>query len=212
MGKDYNKYEKVPENREQRLEYVYNLLNIKEKDKMNLIEEISSIKKKRKNRETLEMVFYVVPEGIARPRKGKFGRFYVPNIKKFYEIMDNYIKTHNGLVNEKIFTECKIDCKYYLPIPSDMRKIEKLLAELKYIRSIKKPDWDNLGKSTDMLHKIWLDDALVSEARVRKYYSFKPRIEIKIWYYSEICNSYHKLCVDKLKDKLKKDVKKCVKN
>lgn len=212
MSKDYSKYKDVPEDREERLDYINDLLNIKEKDVIKLNEEIESIKNSRKHKELLEMIFYVVPEGIARPRKGKFGRFYVPNIKKFYDVMDEYIKKHNNIIKEKIFTECKIDCKYYMPIPSDMKKIEKILAELKYIRCIKKPDWDNLGKSTDMLHKIWLDDALVSEARVRKYYSFKPRIEIKLWYYSEVCNSYHKLCIDKFFKSVAKGVKKCVKN
>lgn len=201
--KDYDKYIDIPEDRGERLDYIYKLLNIKEKDEIKIQEEISKIKKLKKNKEEIRMVFYVVPEGIARPRKGKFG-FYVPNIKKFYDVMDDYMKIHKELKNNVIFTECKIDCKYYLPIPSDMKKIEKILAELKYIRSIKKPDWDNLGKSTDMLHRLWMDDALVTESRVRKYYSFKPRIEIRIFYYSEICNSYHDTCIKKLKDRIKK--------
>lgn len=197
MNIDYSKYESVPTDRKERLKYIYKLLKITDKDKIKIDNEIERIKKIRNDREEVNLVFYTVPEGIARPRKGRFS-FYVPNINKFYKLMDEYLKIHTELENLKIITECKIDCKYYLPIPSDMRKYEKVLAELKFIKGVKKPDWDNLGKGTDMLHRIWLDDAWVTDARVRKYYSFKPRIEIRIWYYKEQCNTYHELCISKL--------------
>lgn len=200
MKKDtYKKYEEVPIDKNERLEYVRNLLRIKEKDNdiiNDLIEEIKTVK--RRNKEIVKMVFFIVPEGIARPRKGKYG-FYVPNISKFYSCMRDYLKSHSDKEELNIFSECKLDCKFYLPIPSDMRKYEKFLAELKVITPIKKPDWDNLGKSTDMLNTIWLDDSLVTDARVRKYYSFKPRIEVRIVYYTCHSNSYHKLCIEKLK-------------
>jgi Holliday junction resolvase len=200
VSKDYDKYENVPEDKKSRLKYVYELLKITKKDIEKIIEEKKKIKELRKNKEIIRLNFYTVPEGISRPRKGKFG-FYVPNIGKFYKIMDEYLQLHEELKDLTIITECKIDCKYYLPIPSDMKKIEKVLAEEKYIKGTKKPDWDNLGKGTDMLHKIWLDDALVSDARVRKYYSFKPRIEIRLLYYKNHCNSYDERSISKLIEK-----------
>lgn len=211
MGKknDYSKYEDVPEDKNERLEYVVKLLKLKDKDLSLVGELIEGIKaKKRNNVEIINMTFHITPEGIARPRKGLYG-FYVPNIQKFYTYMKEYLKIHNELSDISIFSECKMDCKFYFPIPSDMRKMEKFLAELKVIKCIKKPDWDNVGKSTDMLHSLWLDDALVTDARVRKYYSFKPRIEIRIVYYTDHSNSYHELCIEKLlKQQARKKVKK----
>lgn len=197
---DYEKYKDVPEDREERLEYIFKLLKIKDKDKNRLENSINEIRNyKINNRKSIKMVFYIVPEGIARPRLGFGRRFYVPNIQKFYNFMDKYMDTHRDLFSDTIISECTLDLKYYLPLPSDMTKEEKLLAELKMIRCAKKPDWDNLGKSTDMFHKFILDDSLVTEARVRKYYSFKPRVEVKINYYGDSTNSYHKKTIKKLK-------------
>lgn len=208
---DYMKYIEVPEDKYERLEYIKDKLKIKESDIKKIKEEIKRIKEYKKHKEILNLLFYIVPEGIARPRMGYHGHFYVPNIQKFYDIMNSYMIKHKELKNLNIVSECKIDCKFYRPIPSDMTKIEKVLAELKFIKDIKKPDWDNLGKSTDMLHPIWLDDSLVIDGRSRKYYSFKPRIEIKLTYYKNPTNSYHvksikKIMKRKLKDTLKEEL------
>lgn len=200
---EYLKYEEVPKDRYERLKYVKNILHITEKDEIlakKIIKEIKSIKKNYK--EICKMTFYIVPEGEARPRKGKYG-FYVPNIQKFYECMKYYLKTHEELTGLFITSECKMDLKYYLKIPSDMRKIEKYLAELKYIRPIKKPDWDNLGKTSDMLKTIWIDDSIANDVRVRKFYSFKPRIEVRLVYYNKSLNSYHDKCIKKMVKHLK---------
>ena len=198
---DYSKFESVPEDKEERLNYLFDKYKINE-DK--LYEEINKIKKNRKtNKKKLDLVFYIVPEGIARPRKGKYG-FYVPNIQKFYDCMNKYLDIHEELKELNIISECKLDLRYYLPIPSDMRKYEKILAELKYIKPIRKPDWDNLGKGTDMLQRLMLDDSLVTMAIVRKFYSFKPRIEVRITYFTNSDNSYHELCIKKMKSRLKK--------
>ena len=196
--RDYYKYKDIPEDRDERMEYLYTELKIKDKEK-NEIEQLSRdiLYNKRKNRKFIKMVFYVVPEGIARPRLGFGRRFYVPNIQKFYDYMEWYVEQHN--INEFIYSECAYDIKYYLPLPSDMTKKEKILAEMKIIRCAKKPDWDNLGKGTDMFHKILLDDSLTTDVRIRKRYSIKPRIEVKITYYTEPTNSYHLKSLKKMK-------------
>lgn len=200
----YKKYEDVPKDKDERMTYILDKLNIRKKDKDTILNSIDDIIwKKKMYRKSLKMTFYIVPEGISRPRKGKWG-FYVPNIKKFYDCMDDYLESHKELKNMMLSSECKLDLKYFMNMPSDMRKIEKLLAELKFIKCIKKPDWDNLGKGTDMLNRIWLDDCLVSDSRVRKYYSFKPRIEVKITYYEKPTNSYHEKCIEKLRGKYEK--------
>lgn len=197
---DYEKYKDVPEDKHERMIYLYDKFNVKDKDLNNIKGIISEIREyKKHNRKSIKMIFYIVPEGIGRPRLGFGRRFYVPNIQKFYDYMDYYMEKNSELFNGHIFSECTMDLKYYLPVPSDMTKSEKILAEMKLIRCTKKPDWDNLGKSTDMFHKFILDDSLVTESRVRKYYSFKPRIEIKINYYEKSTNSYHRKSLKKLK-------------
>lgn len=198
--KDYIKYKDVPEDKQERFTYLFDELNVKEKDLNRIKNIVDDIREyKRTNRKSIKMIFYIVPEGIARPRMGFGGRFYVPNIQKFYDYMDYYMNEHKELFNGFIFSECTLDLKYFLPMPSNMTKDEKILAEMKLIRCTKKPDWDNLGKSTDMFHKFILDDSLVTESRVRKYYSFKPRMEIKINYYDKSTNSYHRKSLKKLK-------------
>ena len=191
--KEYEKFEDVPEDKKERLQYIYKKLNIKEKDIETINDIISKIKIHNKNnRIEKKMVFYIKPEGISRPRTRFGGKgFYVPNIQKFYKCMNDYMDVHKELYGLNIISDIRIDLQYYLPIPSDMKRLEKLLAELKIIRSIKKPDWDNLGKSSDMLNKIWLDDSLIVDARVRKFYSFKPRIEVTIWYYESTPIEYY---------------------
>lgn len=197
MSKDYLDYVEVPEDKKERLDYIYKELKISKKDEEKINAEIEKIKKAKKQKEILKLTFYIVPEGIARPRKGWGGHFYVPNIQQFYDIMDSYLIKHKELAKLKIISEYHLSCKYYRPITSDMTKVDKVLAEKKIITCIKKPDWDNLGKSTDMLKKIVLDDAMATDIRVRKFYSFKPRIEIRILYYKNPTCSYHEKIIKK---------------
>ena len=74
-----------------------------------------------------------------------------------------------------------------------MRENEKILAEMGYIRPISKPDWDNVGKTySDMIQGTLLfDDSLIIEGISRKFYSIKPRIEIKIEYMKKYDSLYN---------------------
>ena len=58
------------------------------------------------------------------------------------------------------------------------------LAELGLIRPLLKPDFDNIAKKySDMYNgNVWLDDSLVIDGRIRKYYSILPRVEIRLRY------------------------------
>lgn len=195
---EYEKYKDIPEDKDERLEYLYAQLNIKDKDKLKIKELKKEIINKRVfEAKKIKLTFYIIPEGIARPRQGR-GIFYVPNMKKFYDCMEDYMSVHEELKDLNIVSEIIMDCKYFRPFPSDATRLEKILMEQKIIRNLKKPDWDNLGKGTDMLHSIWLDDCLVTDARVRKYYSAKPRIEIRLQYYPNQTNSYHEKYINKL--------------
>ncbi len=50
------------------------------------------------------------------------------------------------------------------------------------IRPTKRPDWDNIGKIvSDALNELaYHDDSYIVDARVRKWYSDTPRVEVEI--------------------------------
>lgn len=129
----------------------------------------------------LDFVIYFLPKSTPRPRSGRNGSFYVKgagdNSKAFKEFIDNSEKEFGIITTPSIFL---VDM--YFPIPPGMNKIEKILAELKLVRPIAKPDWDNGGKTySDMIQKhLLLEDSIIIDGRSRKFYSMKPRVEIRI--------------------------------
>lgn len=141
--------------------------------------------------ETVEFIIYLVPKATPRPRinHGK-NIFYVSGAKDNKDIFKKFIIKHDFPL---IVTPCKFYCDSYLPIPKSMRENEKILAEMGYIRPISKPDWDNVGKTySDMIQGTLLfDDSLIIEGISRKFYSIKPRIEIKIEYMKKYDSLYN---------------------
>jgi Holliday junction resolvase RusA-like endonuclease len=133
---------------------------------------------------TIDFVFYFIPESTPRPRySGLTRKFYVKNAKNDYDFFKTYV-TENNLDSNLITTPCKFYCDIYIPIPNGMNKFEKLFSELKLIRPLSTPDWDNCGKKySDMIQsELILNDSLIIDGYVRKFYSFKPRVEILIEY------------------------------
>ena len=74
-----------------------------------------------------------------------------------------------------------------------MNNLEKVLAELGFIYPLR-PDFDNLIKTyTDMLKGTLLwDDSIIFEGTSKKYYSVKPRIEIRIEYMEDFDSDFNK--------------------
>ena len=103
------------------------------------------------------------------------------------KLHDNELKELDHLIN----TPCIIDYDAFYPTPSSYSISDVFLSEIGLIRpAIDKPDWDNLGKKyCDMYnHNIWLDDSLVYDGSVHKYYSILPRIEIRLKYMNTVYN------------------------
>ena len=146
------------------------------------------------------------PEGSKRPRfrlvnrknlcvealsNSQFVHVYTPSAKDdnmyMRRLMDDEIVQLQGFVN----TPCVIDYTAYLRTPSYFDIADTFLSEIGLIRpSIDKPDWDNIGKKyCDMYnHNVWLDDSMVIDGSVHKYYSILPRIEIKLRFMNAIYN------------------------
>lgn len=111
-----------------------------------------------------EINFFVAgePEGQARPRKGKYGNFYVP--KNIWA--DRVYNIALSKRPKKI-----IDFPVYVYIAFSMRK-PKYVSKKEHWH-IKKPDIDNLVKGTiDALTKakFWTDDNLICMCLFKKIY------------------------------------------
>jgi Holliday junction resolvase RusA-like endonuclease len=91
-----------------------------------------------------------------------------------------------------LYTPCDVDFSLFIKTPSTFSRTDKMLSEIGLIRPIVKPDWDNGGKKySDMFNNnVWLDDNLVIDGTVRKFYSILSRVEIKLKYMNMLYNKY----------------------
>lgn len=163
---------------------------------------------------TISFIFYFIPKATPRARLSGFGKhFYVADAMNNRKLMEKFVKEELSDFNI-ITTACRFYCDCYFPIPKTMNKSEKLRAELKLVNNLTKPDWDNLGKTySDMIQNtIIMDDSLIIEGRVRKYYSSKPRIELTIEYADRYDSKYNMKNITRRKqyldniDKVNKDI------
>jgi len=196
IEKEYNKlYGDIPKYNNERIDYLLKDTNLK-RNKLKVYDEIqriNSIKWKKKS-----FTLYIIPKATPRPRSGKNGIFYVKGSSDNKKFFKEFIKDKEL---EIINTPCKIECVSYLPISKSMNNVNKILAELGFIRPISKPDWDNLAKAyCDMIQGYLLeDDALIIEGISKKYYSIKPRVEITIeWMESFDCKYNEDKIINKI--------------
>jgi Holliday junction resolvase RusA-like endonuclease len=163
---------------------------------------------------SISFIFYFIPKATPRARLSGFGKhFYVSDAMNNRKLMEKFVKSELADFNI-ITTACKLYCDCYFPIPKSMNKSEKLRAEMKLVNNLTKPDWDNLGKTySDMIQNtIIMDDSLIIEGVVRKFYSSKPRIELTIEYADRYDSKYNMKNITRRKqyldniDKVDKDI------
>ena len=89
-----------------------------------------------------------------------------------------------------ISTPMQVCINVYFKTPTYFNQADTILAEIGLYRHIQKPDWDNIGKKyTDMFNgNVWLDDNMITDGEVHKYYSILPRVEIYIRYLNHFPN------------------------
>ena len=200
------KYGMIPVDDNGRLSYMYDLYKITEKDQNEIF------RTKNQMIEQLRYYDYNIklfedPEGSERPRtrlvnrynltsmakaNSSFIQIYSPCAKEDSIYMKRLLDTELDQLDHLICTPCIVDINVYIAIPKQFNGVHAILAELGLIRPIKKPDWDNTGKKyTDMLNlNVWIDDDIVIDGAVHKYYSILPRIEINIRYLNMFYNKY----------------------
>lgn len=203
----YNKYGHIPIDYQERLSYLYDKLNIDEKKQYEIL------KKRNGMLNTLyykdyNIILFEEPEGSERPRTRLVNRYNLSNMAKSNS---NFIHIYTPCAKEDrvymkrlieqnefdeldnlICTPCSVELNFYIAIPKSYNSEDIFLAEMGLIRPEKKPDWDNGGKKyTDMLNtNVWIDDDIIMDASVHKYYSVLPRVEINIKYLNMFYNRH----------------------
>lgn len=178
----YEKFGHIPEDLSDRISYILSTKK-KLKGKVDIMPEVDRINNIKWH--DIEFTVYLLPKATPRPRTNYNRKiFYVSGASNNKHKFEKIMKEMNVNV---IDTPMIVDIRCYFPTPSGMNIKEKLLAEFGFIRPITKPDWDNVAKTyCDALQSsLMKDDSLIIDGRCRKFYSVKPRIEMKISYMEE---------------------------
>lgn len=189
MEKEYQeKFGHIPADTRGRMEYLLSTIKTNRALKGKLFKRLNDCF----NREWDEISYtiYLLPKATPRPRSTLNGFFYVKGASDNKKLFAREMVNFN---HDMIYTPCEFYCTSYLPIPNSMNNLEKILAELGFIYPLL-PDFDNLVKTyTDMLKGTLLyDDSIIQKGVSKKFYSVKPRIEIKIRYMKDFDSYFNK--------------------
>lgn len=200
------KYGDIPVDFRQRMSWLYDTLKLSQSQMYEIMNTSSQMSGALQFSGDINVVLFEVPEGSPRPRFRIVNRQNLanmaianPSFVHVYSITgaeDN--KFMRRLVDagelqqldSLICTPCNVDICAYMRTPTSFNKTDTILAEMGLIRPIYKPDFDNIAKKySDMFNKnVWLDDTLVIDGSIHKYYSVLPRIEIRIRYLNMLYN------------------------
>ena len=200
------KYGDIPVDFRQRMSWLYDNLKLSQSQMYEIMNTSSQMSGALQFLGDINIVLFEVPEGSPRPRFRIVNRQNLanmaianPSFVHVYSITgaeDN--KFMRRLVDagelqqldSLICTPCNVDICAYMRTPTSFNKMDIILAEMGLIRPIYKPDFDNIAKKySDMFNKnVWLDDTLVIDGSIHKYYSVLPRIEIRIRYLNMLYN------------------------
>lgn len=205
-SKEYlEKYGDIPLDDTERLRYLVDKYKLSDSKMKEILDKRSIMLQNLFFYECQVVQLLEIPEGSVRPRfrvinKKNFNRaaigsqfvhVYTPNAAEDHVYMKKLCDDELIELDHLINTPCVIEYNAFYPIPSIYSVTDIFLSEIGLIRPVvDKPDWDNLGKKyCDMYnHNIWLDDSLVYDGSVHKYYSVLPRIEIKLQYMNTVYN------------------------
>lgn len=200
------KYGFIPRDNDQRLAWLIDQFKLTPSKMNDIIE-------KKRNMETYlqyytyKLVLYEDPEGAKRPRfrlvnrknymnmaiqARDFVHVYSPNAADDHRFMHRLVDQELIQLNGLISTPMQVSINTFSHTPSYFNQADTILAEIGLHRPMQKPDVDNIEKKyyDAFNYNIWLDDSLIVDADIHKYYSVLPRLEIYIRYLNYITNSY----------------------
>lgn len=157
---------------------------------------------------TIKVVLYQIPQGAKRPRYRFVNRknlvssailnpgyihVYSPDAASNHEYMKRLVTEQEFIqLDHLICTPCDVEYNTFSKTPSSYNTINTFLSEVGIIRPVSKPDFDNMEKKyADMYNgNVWIDDALVQDAAIHKYYSILPRVEIRLKFLNLLYTKY----------------------
>lgn len=133
--------------------------------------------------ETISITMYEYPMKTDRPRSTMMGRTYSPNAAENHSYFERAIKKVGNAI-KLINTPAEIVIDAYLEMPARVPPDEIILFEAKVLDVEDTPDYDNIGKCYTDIQKyvLILDDDIFHTGTINKFYSVKPRVEIRITY------------------------------
>lgn len=174
LEEEYNlKYGGIPSDEESLLSYVSEHYPTIPKKLQEGEERARSLRWKK-----VEFVLFLVPTPTPRPRYDG-NHFYVKGAAQNKKLIKKFIEKNI------LYTRTEIYIQAYLPTPiSSMSNMEINLAERKLIYPVGTSDVDNLMKTyLDMIQgHLLVNDNIVTLGQLEKFYSVKPRLEVKIRY------------------------------
>jgi Holliday junction resolvase RusA-like endonuclease len=129
----------------------------------------------------IEFALAGAPRGKERVKTAADGHSYTPERTVSFEGRLAYAAQLAMAGRPPLEGPLELDVVMYFAVPASKPARFRQDALAGKIRPTVKPDWDNGGKLTDALNLIvWIDDKQVVDARVRKFYSDRPRTEIRV--------------------------------
>ena len=201
------KYSHIPIDFKERLSWLYDTLKITDTQAYDILTQRDLMLNSLQYYDAM-IVLFEVPEGSPRPRFRIVNRRNLANMamanSEFVHVYsltgheDNVFmkrlmeKEEFDALDSMICTPCIIDIAAYFKTPSYFNKSQTILAEIGLERPITKPDWDNAAKKySDMFNaNVWLDDTLVIDGSIHRYYSVLPRVEIRLRYLNMLYNNH----------------------
>lgn len=200
------KYSNIPRDLNGRLNYLYDTLKIDDK-KSNEILQYRDTYINSTYYKVINITMYEVPEHTPRPRariinkKGiinaatgnnSFIQVYSLTGKDNKRYMEMFKQENLQELEYLLCTPCDLELRTYFPTPKYYNKTQIFMAEIGLDRPITKPDFDNIEKPyADMFtDNIWIDDIIVVDATIRKFYSILPRVEIILQYQNHLYNKF----------------------
>lgn len=200
------KYGFIPKDNNERLAWLIDQFNLSPSKMDDIID-------KQRNMQTYlqyyeyKIILYEDPEGAKRPRfrlvnrknymntaiqAKDFVHVYSPNAADDHRFMHRLVDQELIQLNGLISTPMQVSINTFSRTPAYFNQTDTILAEIGLHRPMQKPDVDNIEKKyyDAFNYNIWLDDSLIVDADIHKYYSILPRLEIYIRYLNYITNRY----------------------
>ena len=203
-----SKYSEIPRDYIERLSWMYDKYHITKAKAEEILRAKYSILSSLYYSDDILVVLYEEPEGSPRPRARYVNK---SNLTSYAKSDPGYIQVYSltGASDRKfmkrliddndlmkldhlICTPCDVEYNTFSKTPSSYNTITTFLSEVGIIRPVSKPDFDNMEKKyADMYNgNVWIDDALVQDAAIHKYYSILPRVEIRLKFLNLLYTKY----------------------